>query len=105
MKVKNRLAGLLAAIMALGVLALPITASAQTLRQQSDQRQKQKNTWRNLAIGAGAVALYGLLKKDKMLTLGGAAGAGYSLYRYEQDRKSQSDIDTRRSRYYYGRRR
>jgi hypothetical protein len=105
MKVKNRLAGLLAAIMALGVLALPITASAQTLRQQSQQRQKHKNNWRNLAIGAGAVALYGLLKKDKMLTLGGAAGAGYSLYRYEQDRKSQADIDTRRSRNYYGRRR
>jgi hypothetical protein len=105
MRTRNRFAGLLAAIMAIGVLALPITASAQTLRQQSAQRQKQKNQWRNLAIGAGAVAAYGLLTKNKTLTLGGLAGAGYSLYRYEQDRKSQADIDTRRSRSYYGRRR
>ena len=103
MNKNRRFAGVLAALMALAVLALPIMASAQTLSQQSAQRQKQKNTWRNLAYGAGAIALYGLLKKDKMLTLGGAAGAGYSLYRYEQDRKSQASIDTRRSRYGYRR--
>ncbi len=105
MNTRNRFAGLLAAVMALGVLALPIMASAQTLGQQSAQRQKQKNTWRNLAYGGAAVAIYGLLKKDKMLTLGGAAGAGYSLYRYEQDRKSQSSIDnSRRYGRYYRRR-
>lgn len=100
MNTKRRFAGLLAALMAAGVMALPITASAQTLREQSAQRQKTKNEWRNIAIGAGAVALYGLLKKDNMLTLGGAAGTAYSLYRYEQDRKSQSSIDTRRERRY-----
>ena len=106
MTARKSFAGLLAALMALAVLALPIVASAQTLSQQSAQRQKQKNTWRNLAYGAGAVAVYGLLKKDNMMTLGGAAGAAYSLYRYEQDRKSQSSIDTRRARAYrsYGRR-
>ena len=100
MKVRNRFAGLLAAVMALGVLALPITASAQSLSQQSANRQKQKNQWRNLALGAGAVAVYGLLNKNSTLTLGGAAGAAYSLYRCEQDRKSQASIDTRRSRAY-----
>ena len=100
MNIQRRFAGFLAALMAVGVLALPISASAQSLSQQSAQRQKTKNQWRNIAIGAGAVALYGLLKKDKMLTLGGAAGTAYSLYRYEQDRKSQSSIDTRRDRIY-----
>ena len=105
MKTRNRFAGLLAAVMALGVLALPITASAQSLSQQSAQRQKQKNTWRNLAYGAAAVAAYGLLKKDSTLTLAGAAGAGYSLYRYEQDRKSQSSIDNSRRYGRYFRRR
>ena len=100
MNTRRRFAGFVAAFMVLGVLSLPITASAQTLRQQSAQRQKTKNEWRNIALGAGAVALYGLLKKDNMLTLGGAAGTAYSLYRYEQDRKSQSSIDTRRDRRY-----
>src|SRR5438477_4007150 len=104
MTTKRRFAGLLAAIMAFAVLALPIMVSAQTLSQQSDQRQKQKNQWRNIGIGAGALALFGLLKHDKALTLGGAAGAGYSAWRYEQDRKSQAHIDTVRTRR-YGRRR
>lgn len=51
--------------------------------------QKTKNDWRNLATGAGAIAAYGLLKGDSAATLLGAAGAGYSAYRYEQERKAQ----------------
>lgn len=37
-----------------------------------------------------AVGLWGLFKGDKTLMFAGAAGALYSAYRYEQDRKSQS---------------
>jgi len=46
------------------------------------------------------VALLGLLKHDKTLIFAGSAGALYSLYRYEQDRKSQSRIDRLRADYF-----
>ncbi len=65
-------------------------------------RQKNKNDWRNAASASAAVAGYGLIKGDKTATVVGAAGAGYSAYRYEKDRKSQAA--TRRARQYYSRR-
>ena len=83
------------------VFVAPISAEAQGRRQKaSDHRQETKNNWRNIAIGSGGVALLGLLKKDNTLTFAGAAGALYSLNRYEQDRKSQSKIDHARSDYF-----
>lgn len=69
-------------------------------RNEKDHRQDTKNEWRNIAIGSGALGLLGLLKGDNTLTFGGAAGALYSLNRYEQDRKSQNSIDRARSRYF-----
>lgn len=72
----------------------PMTASAQS---SSKHRQQSKNQWRNIAIGSGAVGLYGLLKGDNTLTFLGAAGALYSANRYEQDRKSQSRADRARA--------
>ena len=79
-----------ATLIALASFAVaPLSASAQS----SKHRQEQKNTWRNLAIGSGAVGLLGLLKHDDTLTFLGAAGALYSANRYEQDRKSQSKQD------------
>lgn len=62
---------------------LPVVAHAQ------DSRQKTKNDWRNLAIAAGGLTAFGLLKGDKTLSFLGAAGSLYSLDRYEKDRKSQ----------------
>jgi hypothetical protein len=70
------------------------------LDRLSDQRQKTKNEWRNIAYLSGGVAILGLLKKDKTLTFAGAAGALYSLHRYEQDRKSQASIDRARASYF-----
>ena len=67
---------------------------------ESDRRQQTKNEWRNLAIAAGAVSLLGILQKDSTLTFAGAAGALYSAYRYEQDRKSQNRIDRARAYYF-----
>ncbi len=68
--------------------------------QQSDRRQQTKNEWRNIAYGAGAVAILGLLQKDNRLVFGGAAGALYSLLRYEQDRKSQSSMNRAVANYF-----
>ena len=70
------------------------------LDRLSDRRQQTKNEWRNLAYLSGGVALLGLLQKDNRLVFAGAAGALYSLHRYEQDRKSQSSIDRMRAYYF-----
>jgi hypothetical protein len=79
----------LAALTTVGIL--PGAVLAQT-RSEQEKRQKTKNDWRNLAGAGGLAALYGLLKGDKTVAFAGAAGALYSLNRYEQDRKSQSEM-------------
>jgi hypothetical protein len=90
----SALAASLAALTTVG--ALPGAAYAQS-REEIDRRQKTKNDWRNLSIAGGAAALYGLLKNDKTIMFAGAAGALYSLNRYEQDRKSQSQMSRARA--------
>ena len=68
-----------------GFAAAPIAVNA-----QSSHRQQTKNQWRNLAYGSGAASILGFLTHNNTIGWLGAAGAGYSAYRYEQDRKSQS---------------
>jgi hypothetical protein len=68
-------------------ILLPVNADAQW--NAYSHRQQTKNEWRNLAYGAGALGILGLINNNGPLTLLGAAGAGYSAYRYEQDRRSQ----------------
>lgn len=50
---------------------------------------KSSSKWRNFAIAGGAIAGYGLLKKNKTATIAGAALGGYSLYRYNKQRKKE----------------
>lgn len=65
----------------------------------SDSQQKNKNLWRNVTIGAGAVAAHGLLRHNTTETIVGAAGTAYAANRYEHDRHNQSvDRDRRRAR-------
>ena len=98
MKLKIFVSGLMATTVIGGTLLTPVTAQAQDWRdRESARRQKTKNDWRNIAIGSGALGLFGLLKHDNTLTFVGAAGALYSLDRYEKDRKSQSKIDHARA--------
>jgi Ni/Co efflux regulator RcnB len=66
----------------------------------SHHRQETKNEWRNIAIGAGAVGVLGLIEHDPTLSILGGAGALYSLNRYEQDRRSQSREDRLRAEYF-----
>lgn len=56
----------------------------------AQHRQQTKNTWRNVGLAGGAAAAAGVLTHNKNLTIGGAATALYSAYRYEQDRKNQA---------------
>lgn len=57
----------------------------------SASRQKNKNLWRNLAIGAGVIATHGLITGHGTETLLGLGGAAYAGSRYEQDRRHQSE--------------
>jgi hypothetical protein len=130
MRPKAICANLLAVAMLCGVISTPITARAQDRRQgddyyrqderrerdqrwrdrfhrdedrrdrENDHRQRTKNEWRNIAIGAGALGVLGLLNHDNTLTFAGAAGALYSLNRYEQDRRSQSRLESARAEYF-----
>ncbi len=101
MRFKTVMASVLASIVMGGALTASCPASAQnSLDRESKRRQQKKNEWRNISIGSGAVALYGLLKGDNTLMFAGAAGALYSLNRYEQDRKSQSKTDRARAAYF-----
>ena len=78
-------------------MVAPLTVSAQTEAQRRSQTQ---NEWRNIATASGAVALLGLLKKDNTLTFAGAAGALYSLYRYDEDSKSKDRLARTRAQYF-----
>ena len=78
-------------------LLVPFTTSAQTQTQRRDQTQ---NEWRNIALASGAIALLGVLKKDDKLTFAGAAGALYSLYRYDEDSKSKDRLARTRAEYF-----
>jgi hypothetical protein len=90
--------GILAAAALCGGIVAPLSATAQS--SASHHRQQTKNTWRNAAIGSGAVGLYGLLSHNSTLGILGGAGTLYSLNRYEHDRKSQSKIDHDRAAFY-----
>jgi hypothetical protein len=81
----------------LGVLTLG-SGLAMTTPAQADS-----STWKKVAIGAGAVTGYGLLKgKGKVATIGGVATAGsYLMYR-----KSKQKEEAKRQAWYqqrYGR--
>lgn len=94
----NRFVGSLLAAVAIGGAVAPMPTMAQgSLDKQSNRRQQKKNEWRNIGIGSAGVGLLGLLKGDNTLAFAGAAGALYSGYRYEQDRKSQSKTDRARA--------
>jgi hypothetical protein len=70
----------------IAVLAIGAAMMAPTLSSaQNWHRQSQKDTWKNLAIGSGAVGLLGILTHNDTLTAIGAAGALYSAYRYDAD--------------------
>lgn len=78
------------------VIAGTILASLTALSPMASASQESKNNWRNLGLGAAAVGVYGATRGDKTTTAVGLGGAAYSAYRYEQDRKHQSQEASRR---------
>ncbi|MCW3059979.1 MAG: hypothetical protein JWQ02_1800 [Capsulimonas sp.] len=78
---------------------MAITALAPTAALAGDT-QKDKNNWRNGAIGAGAIGLYGLHNGDALTTVLGAGAAAYSAKKYEDARKKESQESKDRARYH-----
>ena len=87
------------ALIGAATFGLTVLATS-TAFADSTSQQKNKNLWRNLAIGAGVIAGHGLITHNGTETLLGAAGAAYSANRYEQDRKHQSQANSWRQRYH-----
>lgn len=70
----------------LGVFSATIVGGAFT----AAPAQADAKTWKNIAIGAGAVTAYGLLKgNDKVATIGGIAAVG-SYLKYNSDKKKEN---------------
>lgn len=70
---------------------------ASTLMVGAPPAQAKSSTWKKVAIGAGVVAGYGLLKHKKGLAIGAGAVAAGSYLKYRHDKKREK----RRSAYYY----
>jgi hypothetical protein len=68
--------------------------------------QADSSTWKKVAIGAGAVTGYGLVKnKGRVATIGGIATAA-SYLKYRSDKKKEAKEEAKRVKYYqyrYGR--
>lgn len=80
---KNTLTRSLASLAIGAVLLVPSIAGAQNWHRSS-----QKNQWKDIAIGAGALGVLGALSHNDTLTAIGAAAALYSAYRYDADGRS-----------------
>jgi hypothetical protein len=78
-------------------------ASLAPIAAHADSLQKQKNNWRNIAIGAGAIGVYGLMNHNNTATLLGALGAAYAGSQYESKRHQQSQQNNGWRNYYRGR--
>lgn len=86
-------------IVTLGLVTAALIAPA-TAEAQIARRQKTKGEWQKAAYAGAALALLGQLGKDKTISYVGAAGALYSLYRYDQDSKSQDKLRKQRAAFY-----
>lgn len=80
---KNTLTRSLTALAIGAVMLVPSFAGAQNWHRSS-----QKNQWKDIAIGAGALGVLGALSHNDTLTAIGAAGVLYSAYRYDADGRS-----------------
>ncbi len=93
-------------LIALGTVAAvgfsPLAANAQSAAEMK-RRQQKKNEWRNLGYAGAALGAVGLLKGNRILTIAGLGGAGYSAWRYEQDRKSQNRAQRQRAQLFSNR--
>ncbi len=72
---------------ALGTLG---TVVAGTLLGGATAAQAKSSTWKKVAIGAGIVTGYGLIKKKKNLAIGGGVVTALSYLKYRSDKKKET---------------
>src|SRR5262245_3993777 len=106
MRMKFAMVSMLYAVVLAGGAIAPTAANAQNWERRAhrhriyNERRDHRNECRNIAIGAGALGLIGALEHDDTLYFAGTAGSLYSLYRYDQDRRSHDRVDRFRARYF-----
>lgn len=84
-----------------GALVMPAAVNAQSsTKKKIAQRQKMKGEWQKAAYAGAALGILGQFSKDKTLSYVGTAGALYSLYRYDQDSKSQDKLRKQRASFF-----
>ena len=84
-----------------GAMVMPMTIKAQSKsKREIDRRQKTKGDWQQAANISGAAALLGIITKNNTLTYLGAGTSLYSVYRMQEDTKSQNKTRRERARFY-----
>ena len=83
-------------------MILPLTADAQSKSKKKEiaRRQKTKGDWQRAANIGGVVALLGQMNKDKTASYLGAGTALYSVYRMQEDTKSQNRTKREKAAFY-----
>ena len=82
-----------------GLAGLTLMSALSPIALAESSSQKHKNTWRNVAIGAGAIGLLAL-RHNPVLAVAGLGVAAYSAHRYEVERHHQAVARERREWYY-----
>ena len=93
MKMMNNIAKLGTLAFLTVAMVVPMASVAQTAKQRKAaiaKRVKTKSEWQKAAYAGAGIALLGQLNRDKTASYLGAAGALYSTYRMEEDRKSSN---------------
>ena len=84
-----------------GAMVMPVTVNAQSnSKREIARRQKTKGDWQQTANISGAAALLGIVTKNNTLTYLGAGTALYSVYRMQEDTKSQNKTRRERAAFY-----
>jgi len=97
----NNILKLTALTAVLGSFVMPITVNAQRGRDyQINRRDKSRDEWKSIATISGAAGLLGLLNHDNTLAFAGAAGALYSMSRYNDDTRSRDRMARARAEYF-----
>lgn len=98
---KNKILKLVTLGLVTGALIMPMTINAQSKSQKEiARRQKTKGDWQKTANIAGAIAILGQFNKDKTASYLGAGVALYSVYRMQEDTKSQNRTRRDRAAFY-----
>ncbi len=78
----------------------PGKKGAGQIQREIDKRNKTKSEWQKLQYASAAAAVLGQFNRDKTVSYAGVAGALYSTYRMEQDRKSKDKLVRERAAFW-----